>query len=150
MTEEKKNLFPYFEKTYFLTLKIWKNLFPHFVKTYFPVSTSIQQMALHWSILNFLNFLRKHTLLIKHKHSLKFKPFSNIYIHNDNHIKCGTNLNEFFIHCTRSVHQFVLDLRTRCYYLDRERGMGKGLSLIDSPFFSTFKFIEFEAACPEK
>jgi len=31
----------------------WKNLFPHFVKTYFPVSTSIQQMALHWSILNF-------------------------------------------------------------------------------------------------
>ncbi len=31
----------------------WKNLFPYFVKTSFPVSTSIQQMALHWSILNF-------------------------------------------------------------------------------------------------
>jgi hypothetical protein len=32
------------------------------VKTYFPVSTSIQQMALHWSILNFLkvSFI-KHT-----------------------------------------------------------------------------------------
>jgi hypothetical protein len=32
------------------------------VKTYFPVSTSIQQMALHWSILNFfkVSFI-KHT-----------------------------------------------------------------------------------------
>jgi hypothetical protein len=34
----------------------WKNLFLPFVKTYFPISTSIQQMALHWSILNFFKF----------------------------------------------------------------------------------------------
>ena len=58
-TKEKKNLFPYIEKLISLH---WKNLFPHFVKTYFPVSTSIQQMALHWSILNFfkVSFI-KHT-----------------------------------------------------------------------------------------
>jgi len=37
----------------------WKNLFPHFVKIHFPTSTSIQKMALHWSILNFLNFYFK-------------------------------------------------------------------------------------------
>jgi hypothetical protein len=46
----------YFLKTYFLACK---KLFPYFVKTYFPISTSIQQMAPHWSILNYLNFLLK-------------------------------------------------------------------------------------------
>jgi hypothetical protein len=46
------------------------------VKTYFLISTSIQQMALHLSILNFFKFsFIKHTFLWN-KHSLKFKPFS--------------------------------------------------------------------------
>ncbi len=54
----------------------WKNLLPYFVKTYFPITTSIQQMALNWNILNFFKFsFIKHTVLWK-KLSLKCKPFS--------------------------------------------------------------------------
>jgi hypothetical protein len=61
-------------------------------------------------------------------------------------MKRGANLNKVFIACKRSVHQFVLDLRSRCYCQGWEWGLGKGFT----PPSLSFKFNEFEAKIPGK